>query len=854
MADLTPSNPSPGPDPVPTPDPASSAASPCPADDLFHRLLDDALPPETFSKIGAHLESCPSCRRRLEALAGAEQVIPASRPLTEAHRVSAALSGVMAKLCSVDLTTPPDDGHTPTPSLELLSPPRLPGSLGQFAGYDVLERVASGGMGVVFKAKDPGLSRIVAIKILAPVLAASESARARFLREARAAAAVTHEHVVAIHAVGEERGLPFLVMQFVAGKSLETRLRSGSIDLQAILRIGLQTAEGLAAAHAQGLVHRDIKPGNILLENGVERVKITDFGLARAADEPGVTRPGVVAGTPEFMSPEQARGDRLDTRSDLFSLGCVLYLMATGRSPFAADSTPATLRRVCEETPPRAETLRAEIPESLGILIERLMDKNPAHRPATADAVAGILREMLRDSDLTSAAPTRPGGQWRSTSTPRPRWRVPAVLLTVALGIAAWAILTRTGPPPVPAASSNQSASSTNSQASVPPPPFVLIATNAAERALATLEEAVAAAPSGATLELRFSGIHESRPIRVFGKHLHLRAAPGSRPVLVNRSNSEALIGSDSLLVIEGIELRSAQADSDAPDDVAPMITTRRMLTHRFRDMREGTPAPGIIALRGGELHLTGCRLVTSTRRSVAGEAVVLRGTSRTVVRNCEFYTLGGATFWWLRKGTGDRGRLEVRDSVFYSVIPVFLGGTADASCQVDIQRCTILGSQLLVVPGSLNAEVRLTESVVATRTMMPSNIDNRPALKLRVTEEYNLFSSRSPAVARGDARGFPGPKSAAANLSFGERLRRVHEGTQRLAAIQFDLRPEEFDLLRRAGIRKEGDERPVQPGAPVNLIGPGDPYHRWRQTESYEAWKREIIAGIQELNAAPRP
>src|SRR5262249_45176557 len=151
----------------------------------------------------------------------------------------------------------------------------------------------------------------------------------------QAAAAVSHDHIVTIHAVEETNGIPYLVMQCIAGLSLQQRLdRDGPLQLHEILRIGMQTASGLAAAHAQGLVHRDIKPANILLENGVERVKITDFGLARAATEASLTQSGVVAGTPQYMSPEQAEGKAIDQRTDLFSLGSVLYAMCTGQAPF----------------------------------------------------------------------------------------------------------------------------------------------------------------------------------------------------------------------------------------------------------------------------------------------------------------------------------------------------------------------------------------------------------------------------------------------------------------------------------------------------------------------------------------
>ena len=243
--------------------------------------------------------------------------------------------------------------------------------------YEVIERVGRGGMGEVFRAMDPALDRVVAVKILAPAMADNPEARRRFLREARAAAAVCHEHVVTIHAVDDSGDLPYLIMQFVAGRSLQEKLdREGPLGLKEILRIGMQVASGLAAAHAQGLVHRDIKPANILLENGVERVKITDFGLARAASDPGLTRSGTIVGTPNYMSPEQARGEAVGPRSDLFSLGGVLYAMATGEPPFAADSAYAVLRRVCDDAPRPIRELNPESPDWLAATIGRLMAKS----------------------------------------------------------------------------------------------------------------------------------------------------------------------------------------------------------------------------------------------------------------------------------------------------------------------------------------------------------------------------------------------------------------------------------------------------------------------------------------------
>src|SRR5262249_54877775 len=225
-------------------------------------------------------------------------------------------------------------------------------ALGRIGHYHVLAVNGRGGMGMVLKAFDKELQRVVAIKVMAPHLAATGMARKRFRREAQAAAAVRDEHVIDIHAVEEVNGLPYLVMEYVSGISLQDRLdQSGPLELKEILRIGMQTASGLAKAHAQGLIHRDIKPSNILLENGVQRVKITDFGLARAVDDASLTQSGVIAGTPQYMAPEQARGEAVDQRADLFSLGSVLYAMCTGRPPFRASSWMAVLKRVCDDTP-----------------------------------------------------------------------------------------------------------------------------------------------------------------------------------------------------------------------------------------------------------------------------------------------------------------------------------------------------------------------------------------------------------------------------------------------------------------------------------------------------------------------
>jgi len=327
--------------------------------------------------------------------------------------------------------------------LSFLGPPSEPGSMGRLDHYEILEVVGRGGTGVVLRARDTKLSRVVAIKVLAAALAASGTARQRFAREARTAAAVRDEHVVAIHAVHDDAPLPYLVMEFIDGCNLEALLRKGGpLEVKEVLRIGFQVATGLAAAHRLGLVHRDVKPANILLENGVQRVKLTDFGLARAADDASLTQTGYLAGTPLYMAPEQAAGEPLDPSADLFSLGSVLYEMCTGRPAFRAPTTVAVIRRVCDESPRPVREVNPDVPEPLCRLIARLQAKKPADRPASAQEVADLLAGLL--ADLNSGKSRVPGGtvpargRTRQAGATGRKWRWAAaalVLMAVGLGL-----------------------------------------------------------------------------------------------------------------------------------------------------------------------------------------------------------------------------------------------------------------------------------------------------------------------------------------------------------------------------------------------------------------------------------
>src|SRR5262245_26440188 len=277
--------------------------------------------------------------------------------------------------------------------LGFLGPSTRPDSLGRIGHYEVLQVLGQGGFGIVFRAFDDVLQRVVAVKVLAPQLAATSPARKRFLREARTSDQVRHEHVVQVYEVGEAP-LPYIAMEFIPGESLQQRLdRIGPIEAAEVVRIGRQIAEGLAAAHARDLIHRDIKPANILLEGGQERVKITDFGLARAADDASLSQSGIIAGTPMYMAPEQAKGEKLDQRADLFSPGSVLYQMASGRPPFRATGTLAVLKRVAEDNPRPIREIIPETPQWLCDIIAKLHAKDPDDRYQSAREVADILAD-----------------------------------------------------------------------------------------------------------------------------------------------------------------------------------------------------------------------------------------------------------------------------------------------------------------------------------------------------------------------------------------------------------------------------------------------------------------------------
>lgn len=387
---------------------AISAA--CTDQSTLKRLIDEQLDQNEQLAVEAHLGECDSCCNKLHELAAGDDwwedasTMLGTAEATDAEVIAGrvptgnrpaepkpmpAIGLAHLKLSRTDVTA----SDVP---LDFLEPCDNEAMLGQLGGYEITEPIGCGGMGVVLKGHDRELNRFVAVKVLAPHYASSPAARQRFGREARAAAAVVHPNVLAIHSVDATGYLPYLVMPFVDGESLHDRIaRIGSLDIHETLRIAIQAARGLHAAHEQGIVHRDVKPGNILIDSDADRAMLTDFGLARAIDDASMTRSGVIAGTPQFMSPEQASGDVVDHRSDLFSLGSVLYTMCVGRPPFKAETTMGLLRRIVDDEARPLRELNPSVPVWMQTIINRLHAKLPADRFQSALELAELLEGCL---------------------------------------------------------------------------------------------------------------------------------------------------------------------------------------------------------------------------------------------------------------------------------------------------------------------------------------------------------------------------------------------------------------------------------------------------------------------------
>ncbi len=575
-----------------------TASNPCPDDSVLEDLVAGRLAWDLVEQWTAHIDTCANCQRGIltqPSLANLEAWLP---ELKHAKSDKPHLRQAIDKVKLLRGSTPLPGSHEADPheSQAAANPTAFTDD-----GFELLGTIGRGGMGVVYRARDKSLNRVVAIKTLAPELVIDPSARKRFLREARSAAAVTHPNVITVYTVSEKPPQPYLVMEYVEGISLQQQLdRGGTISIVNVVRIGRQLGAALTAAHSKGVIHRDIKPGNIILNAQAGKVMLGDFGLARVGGHSRLTRSGTIVGTPAFIAPETIESESsADHRADLFSLGAVLYAMCSGDSPFQTDSLLGTLHRVSSVDPAKLSDQAPHVPLWLSDVVMRLLAKNPNDRFQSAVDVCEALRrgptenassERTAAVNETKPLKTFPGTSSKSGSASSVRVRAKrktvnpiakylgiAASILLPLGLAVFLLSNDGG--------RQQAGNEKPSQASGdagPNKPIGRIASseiamktdgNVEENvfividegqeligAFDTLADAVDHLPSRATIQIRSNEAIDIEPCSIDGHGVTMMAAPGFTPSLHFEPDLEeeyeSMIATEGSLKLVGLELR----------------------------------------------------------------------------------------------------------------------------------------------------------------------------------------------------------------------------------------------------------------------------------------------------------
>lgn len=680
--------------------------------DALKAIVLDEMPEGRLSESIQHLNTCVKCRLRLEEVAGTSALSDDLTALSEPADVGQSLEKAIDQLEKSRTQHLVSRTHFDLSSI--VTPCDDEDLVGLFGPYQVIEVAGRGGMGLVLKAIDPKLDRVVAIKLMSTNT--SPELRDRFLREARSAAAVVHENVVTIHAADELDETPYIVMQYVDGPTLEDVINDyGPLPAPQIVDIANQVATGLAAAHRRGLVHRDIKPANILIDSETGQALLSDFGLVKNNEEGGseLTRTGMLVGTPKYMSPEQATERTTDARSDLFSLGGVLYAMCTGKAPFGGDSTLEILQQVRDHSPQPIHDLNRTIPNDLISVIGRLQQKSPEDRFQSANE----LLVAMSTSSMDEPDAEKPPQQKKMSA--------PLVLLLGCLVVAALLFALRD-----PVNGSGQ--------------PFSLKSNG---QSYATLAEAIEAATDEDTLSITGSGPYETEPIVLSGKSLTIESENATQ--IVAGDYSGPMLTVESSCVLEGLTLSDprpgrlgdvlrGEVAVDWEQDSTIRIDGEGKLRISYCELRSGTDRIAF-SHHGKEMTIDNSVLHCATGGSVSWRS---RDKSALSITNTEIHSTIGV---WADE-TDSELRLERvtwlgdRHAANSQFLRIREADEPDADrLQVDLRQCLIVGDVLLHfrsrIPragrDAVSKSIRLTESenVYAVRTYLQSGRRKEPSL-----------------------------------------------------------------------------------------------------------------------------